>query len=346
MPTTYAIIKGNQYFDSTLYTGTGANATIVNSGAMQPDFVWVKVRSTTGTHVLTDSVRGANKQLFSNLINAEASATNKITGFTSTGFTLGADDGSGTGDANFSGSTYVGWQWRANGAAVTNNAGSITSSVSASTTAGFSIVTYTGNQAIATVGHGLSAAPKMIIIKNRSTSDNNWMVYTEPTGASNYLRLNLTNASTSTSLWNNTAPTSSVFSLIADSDVNGSGANYVAYCWSEVPGFSKIGSYVGNGNADGTFVYTGFEPRYIMAKRTDTTANWTVYDTSRSPSNQVELHLRPNTNQADDTGTSEAIDILSNGFKLRGTSTQTNASGGTYVYMAFAEMPTKYANAR
>jgi hypothetical protein len=345
--------QANKYFDATLYTGTGATKTVTNSGGMQPDLVWVKVRSTTGTHVLTDSVRGANNQLFSNLTNAQATATNKITGFTSTGFTLGADDGTGTGDANFNGSTYVGWQWKASGSTTSNTDGTITSTISANASSGFSVVTYTGNGTSgATVGHGLGATPYMIIVKRRNTTGN-WPVR-HYSLAGNVLFLNTTAASaTGSAYWTSSFPTSSIFRLGSDSTVNANGSTYVAYCFAEINGYSKFSSYTGNGSANGTFVYTGFKPAFLMIKRTDSSssANWLIGDSERNGYNGGPLSsssagnnlLQANTTNAD---TGFDIDYLSNGFKLRNTDSYFNASGGNFIYMAFAENPFKYSLAR
>jgi len=351
---TPTILQGNKYMDATLYTGTGTTQVVVNQAQFKPDLVWVKVRSTTGTHVLTDSNRGANKQLFSNLSNAEATATNKITGFSSNGFTLGADDGSGTGDANFNGSTYVGWQWQAGQGSTSSGTGtggitSVTQSVN--TTAGFSVVTYTGSGANGTVTHGLGVAPKMIIVKWRSgggLTAQDWNVYHTSVGATARLFLNTTAASATTSVaWNNTAPTSSVFSIGTGTDVNGNGAAYVAYCWAEIAGFSAFGSYTGNGSTDGAFVYTGFRPKWIMLKRTDAANIWLIGDSRRdgynsaNPSANKQLQA-----QATNAESNFDIDYLSNGFKLRNIDSYLNASGGTYIYMAFAENPFKNSNAR
>jgi hypothetical protein len=342
------VVKGNTVMDATLYTGTGANATITNAAGFRPDLVWVKVRSQAGSHVLTDSNRGANKQLFSNLTNAEATATNKITGFTSTGFTLGADDGSGTGDANFNGQTYVGWQWQAGQGTNTSGTGtggitSVTQSVN--TTAGFSIVTYTGSGANGTVTHGLGVAPKMVIAKVRSTG-NDWYVYHSGlTSASYYINLNATGAQAlAASVWNGTAPTSSVFSLGSSSSANASGATYVAYCWAEIAGFSAFGSYTGNGSTNGVFVYTGFRPAYLLIKRSSGVEDWFIFDNKRLGYNVDNNYLYTDLNNVE--GSLDYLDILSNGFKLRSTSTSTNASGSTYIYAAFAENPFKNALAR
>jgi hypothetical protein len=341
-----ASTQANKYFDATTYTGNGTSQSIVNSGAMQPDWVWVKSRSAATSHIDVDVLRGTSNVLVVNGTAGDQNISTYVTALNSNGFSVGNGSGADINDINNSGGSFVGWQWKANGTGVSNTAGSITSTVSANTSAGFSVVTYTGNgTAGATVGHGLGVAPAMIIIKNRSAGSH-WPVYHKSLPVNQGIYLSLTQAADVNSNYNSTAPTSTVFSIGDLDRVNANGDSLVAYCFSEVAGYSKFGSYTGNGSTDGTFVYTGFRPRYIMLKRTDTTANWTVYDTSRSTYNQVSIHLRPNTSQADDLGTDESVDILSNGFKLKGTSSQTNASGGTYIYMAIAENPFKYSLAR
>ncbi|NDG32989.1 hypothetical protein EB118_23340 [bacterium] len=262
--------------------------------------------------------------------------------FNSNGFQVGGNDYTNSGSA-----TYVGWQWKGGGTpAVTNNNGSITSTVSANTTAGFSIVTYTGTGANATVGHGLGVAPQMIIVKNRS-SVVSWPVYhANLTSAAYAIYLNKTDAQGSfPTLWNSTAPTSTVFSLgTGGSESNGTG-NFVAYCFSAVSGYSAFGSYTGNGSTDGPFVFVNFRPRFLMLKRTDAADNWYLYDTARDTFNVVDRHIHPNLSNAEGTGLA-FLDILSNGFKLRQSYTALNASGGTYIYAAFAENPFKVALAR
>jgi hypothetical protein len=332
--------QANDYFDVSLWTGNGTSQSITNSGSMQPDFVWYKGRSTTFNHGLFDSIRGTLQRLSSNLTSAESTTAGSLTAFNSNGFSVGSDAG-----ANQNTDTYVGWQWRAsNATAVTNTAGSITSTVSANTTAGFSIVTFTTQPSgTGTVGHGLGVAPSLIIQKIRTLSAD-WYVYNASIGAGNILKLNTTDASTAGStIWNSTAPTSSVFSL-----GNGWAGSYstVAYCFAQVAGYSAFGSYVGNGVADGPFIYTGFRPRYYILKNITNAQSWSVQDTSRSPYNVGSAVLLPNSSSAELTGT-DFVDILSNGFKIRHSSSgNNNNSGDTYIYMAFAENPFKYANAR
>ena len=359
MPTTYAIPDGRVAMAATLYTGTGANASIVNTVngvSFQPDFVWIKDRSVGYNHVLQDSVRGATAaaKLSSNLTDAEGSANlapyGNVSAFNSNGFSLvaGSVDSRQT---NASGDAYIGWQWKAGGTAVSNTAGSIASSVSANTTAGFSVVTYTGNDTTgATVGHGLGVAPSMIIVKERSQV-RDWSVYHISTGNTGGLRLNGTgaNETTRTGWWNNTTPSSTVITLGGSTgndwyQTNQTGNTYVAYCFAPVAGYSAFGKYTGNGSADGPFVYTGFRPRWIMLKRTDTTSDWTIWDTARDVANASVNRLFPNLSTAETVGVN--FDITSNGFKLRDSGAAVNASGGTYIYYAVAENPFAYSNAR
>jgi hypothetical protein len=346
---TPAILQGNRYMDATLWTGTGTALNVVNQALFQPDFVWVKNRS-SGLYwnVLFDSVRGAGNQLSSNQTDAElASASNvagKVSAFNSNGFAL-ATGSSSILSVNATSNNYVGWQWQAGqGSSASNTSGSTTSTVSVNTTAGFSIVTYTGTGSAATIGHGLGVAPKMIIVKGRNATIE-WLVYHASLGATQYITLNTTGAAASAaSAWNNTAPTSSVFSVLSAGSTNFSGRTYVAYCWAEITGFSKFGSYTGNASTDGPFVFTGFRPKFIMYKRTDATQSWILMDTSRSPYNVADKFLIANNSDSEYTGT--ILDMLSNGFKVREAGTQTNANGGTYIFMAFAENPFKNANAR
>jgi hypothetical protein len=340
---TPTIANGAAYMAATLYTGNGSTQSItntVNGISFQPDLVWYKDRSVARDHSLFDLIRGTSQGLSSNLTNAENTYSG-VTAFNSNGFSLGSSI-----NGNASTETYVGWQWKAGGTSSSNTSGSITSTVSAGATQGFSVVTYTGVGGLSTVGHGLGVAPSMVIVMPRSFVSDKY-VYHASIGAANFLSINLTSASAATALWNSTSPTSTVFT------VNGNGANqststFVAYCFAAVAGYSAFGSYTGNGSADGPFVHLGFRPKFVMIKRTDTTGNWLILDTSRNTYNVVNAMLNPNLSDAEATGVAGTNnwDFLSNGFKPRGTGALTNASGGTYIYMAFAENPFKYSLAR
>ena len=335
-----ASTTANKYFDVSLYTGNGSSVSVTNSGSMQPDLVWVKSRSTNYRNQLVDSVRGATNTLFSDSTDA-AGTYQGVTAFNANGFSLGTELG-----ANASGTTFVGWQWRANsGTNVTNTAGSITSTVSANTTAGFSIVTWTSPASgTATVGHGLGVAPAMIITKSRS-SVGGWPVYHASIGNTNNLDLQTTAGSASSTFWNNTSPTSTVFTT--GTPYAGS-LNLLAYCFAQVAGYSAFGSYTGNGSTDGTFVYTGFRPRYVLIKGSSTATSWNIFDSSRNTYNLTDLDLYPNLSNAETVDQYGKVDLLSNGFKLRPASTTfgINQSGETYIYACFAEFPFRYANAR
>jgi hypothetical protein len=347
MPTTYAIPDGRTVMAATLYTGTGATQTINNSAngvSFQPDLVWVKGRSGATDHALYDAVRGVQKQLESNTTTAETTETTGLTAFGTTGFTIGA-----LAQMNTNAATYVGWQWNAGGSTVTNTSGSISAQVRANATAGFSIVTYTGTGSAATIGHGLGVAPQMIIIFERSPGGDDHIVYHASLTSNQYsIRLNTTaaQAGPSGAYWNSTSPTSSVFSVGTSGESNQSTATYVAYCFAPVAGYSAFGGFVGNGSADGPFVYLAFRPRFVMIRNPAIAANWLMFDSSRNTYNQVINFLFANTSDAEQTSAgSVALDFLSNGFKIRQTSGNINASGNTLIYMAFAENPFKFANA-
>jgi hypothetical protein len=339
--------NGAAYMAATTYTGTLLSNTIANtvgSASFQPDWVWIKSRSAATDNKLTDSVRGVTKGLVSNTTAAETTDTQGLTAFGSTGFTVGTNT-----DYNNLSATYVAWQWKGGGTAVSNTSGTITSSVSANTTSGCSVVGYTGANTASTVGHGLGVAPSMIIVKARNSVEI-WCVYHTSTGAGNYLALQSTGASAAnTAVWNNTAPTSSVFS-VANSSATGTVQAYVAYCFSAIKGFSAFGSYVANGSSDGPFVYTGFRPRFVMLKDITTSGNgaWVIFDTTRNPSNVQGLQwLFADNSGAESTANSFGyFDILSNGFKCRGSGGNINYSGDTYIYAAFAESPFQNSLAR
>jgi len=349
---TPTISNGANYMAATTYTGTGATQTIANSGnnagaiSFQPDFVWIKSRSAATNNNLFDSVRGATNYLISNSTAAQATNANSLTAFGTTGFTLGSD--AGAIGVNVNAATYVAWQWKASGSTVSNTSGTITSTVSAGATQGFSVVTYSGNSvAGATVGHGLGVKPSLMILFNRSVVGEH-PVYSSVIGASNYLYIQATNASAAFSgFFNNTEPTSTVFSIGSDSRVNGSGNSLVAYCFSAVAGYSAFGSYTGNGSADGPFVYLGFRPRFLMMKRYSAgTANWYIFDSSRSTYNAIDVGIYPNLANAETALGASTYDFLSNGFKLRQTNADFNESGIGYIYAAFAENPFKNSLAR
>jgi len=341
---TSTIVKGNTVMDATLYTGTGASLSVTNAASFKPDLVWVKSRSAATDHAWYDSVRGTTKQLESNNTGAETTEATGLTAFGSAGFTVGA-----LAQMNTSAATYVGWQWQAGqGTSSSNNNGTITSTVSVNASAGFSVVTYVGNGTIgATVGHGLGVAPSMIIVKNRGTVSA-WSIYHASLGATQAIYFD-TSAGAASLEWNNTAPTSSVFSLYSYSAVNQNTGNLVAYCWAPIAGFSAFGSFVGNGSSDGTFVYTGFRPRFVMFKQTNGVSNWQIIDTARSPYNVTNTALFPDLSSAETSATGPTgydRDFLSNGFKMRSSASYINGSGNTFIYMAFAESPFRNALAR
>ena len=345
---TPAIAKPKQYFDTAIYTGTGASLAISTDGstannalALAPDLVWIKGRSGATDHGIYDNVRGVQKDWGSNLTTDETSQAQGVTAFGSTGFTVGT-----LAKLNTSAATYVSWLWKAGGAAASNTVGSITSSVSVNTTAGVSALTYTGTGANATIGHGIGVAPSMVVVKARTTAgaDQGAVVWhaslTTPTTA--YLVLSTAAAlASATTMWNSTIPTSTVFSVGTNASTNTSGDTYVAYAFSPVEGFSKFGSYTGS--TDGPFVWCGFRPRYVLIKRTDSASDWYIWDTVRDTYNVMTATLLADTAGAETSATS--IDALSNGFKCR-SATVVNVSSGTYSFSAFAESPFKTARAR
>jgi hypothetical protein len=318
------ILKGNQYFDATTYTGNGTSQSVVNSGGMQPDFVWIKKRSAAGNNILFDALRGVNKYLISDSTIAEGTDVQTLTAFNSNGFSYGNE---ASGNANAA--TYVGWQWK-EGA-----------------TQGFDIVTYTGTGVARTVAHSLGVAPSMMIVKRRNTTSD-WIVWHSAFAGTEYIALNSTAAkATGATIWNSTSPTSSVFSVGTSGATNGNTDTYVAYLFAEVAGFSTFGSYTGNGSADGPFVFLGFRPRFVLVKQSSSSGNnWVIYDTARDTYNECDSILYPNLSNAEFSGTTVNLDILSNGFKPRDNWGGNNQSGSTYIYAAFAENPFKNALAR
>ena len=331
------IDNGEEHFNTVTYTGTGSSRSITGL-EFGPDWVWIKRRNGAYSHYLYDSTRGTGKQLYAEKLDAEATDNTEVTAFNSDGFSLGS--GSGT---NENTNTQVAWCWKANGGTTSSNTnGDVTSTVQANTTAGFSIVTWTSTGGNESVGHGLGVTPNWFITKNRSAGAN-WKVYHDKNTSApqtDNLSLNKTDATQDdAAAWNDTAPTSTTFTVGTDAGSGGSnGNNMIAYCFSKIQGYSKFGSYTGNGNADGTFVYTGFKPAWVMIKHSSGTSNWTINDVARDPTNVNNLRLFPNQNVAENSG-SDSMDMLSNGFKFRSTDSGNNGSGATYVYMAFAEHP-------
>ena len=326
------IDKPSDYFNTVLWTGTGSAMSITGVG-FQPDWVWYKGRSFAYNHGLFDAVRGTTNFLKSNSTDAEA-VVSGVTAFNSDGFSLGTDAG-----AVGSGNTFVGWNWLGANTTVSNTDGSITSTVSANTTSGFSIVSYTGTGAVpVTVGHGLGVVPEVLIIRNR-TNAYDWVVYHKDLGNTGGLFLNTTSAfTTDADLFNNTSPTSSVVTFSNSTKTNQGSANHIMYAFNSVKGFSKFGKYTGNSSADGTFVYTGFKPAFVLLKATTNTNEWWLYDNKRNSFNPEFNRLAPNNSTAEYT-TPNTMDFLSNGFKLRDPDDAWNATGNTYIYMAFAENP-------
>ena len=332
------IKKPSDYFNTKLYTGDGGTQSITGVG-FQSDWTWIKPRSTTGNHRITDAVRGATKQIYADLTNAENTNTNGLTAFGTDGFTVGSDSG-----YNGNGVTFASWNWLGANGTSANTDGSISSTVSANTTSGFSIVSWTSlaSGSNYTVGHGLGSTPAMIIVKGRHES-NSWQVYHHKNTSApetEYLDLSTADATADYPVWNDTAPTSSVFTCGTWSGFD-AGGTMIAYCFADVQGFSKFGSYTGNGSADGTFVYTGFKPAFVLLKHSSGgTDNWNLYDNKRLGYNANYSFLVPNESNAENTGATTApLDLLSNGFKIRASTGHSNSSGETYIYMAFAEQP-------
>lgn len=335
------IYKGSSHMNTVLYTGTGASRSVTGVG-FQPDLVWMKGRSGSTDHGLYDVIRGVQNDLATNTAGASTTQSTGLTAFGSDGFTIGS-----LGKLNTNAATYTSWNWKAGGSGVSNTSGSITSTVSANPTAGFSILTYTGTGATATVGHGLGVAPKMLIVKRRTSSVTSWVVYHASLGPTNYLLLEASDTSATSSIyWNNTAPTASVFTVGNASFVNQSASTHITYCFAEVAGYSKFGSYVGNGSADGPFVYLGFRPKYLMFKNvTSPLTKWYINDSARNSSNPNTYRLFANEATAEDS-LYTMTNFLSNGFKVVSADIEWNSSDNTYIYAAFAEAPFKYSLAR
>lgn len=334
------IDKPSKYFNTVLWTGNGGTQTITGVG-FQPSLVWGKSRSVNYEQSWIDFIRGGTKYLFSNGVSAESTDANAITSFNSDGFSIGSSPYIG----NANGATYVGWNWLASNSTVSNTSGTLTSTVSNNPTAGFSILTYTGNGSSgATVGHGLGTTPACYIVKCRNTGGTNWSMYHQSLGNTKAMVFTATAARTSSAYWNNTSPTSTVFSLGNDVDPNGSGYTYVAYCFAQIKGYSKFGSYIGNASStSGPFIYTGFKPAFVIIKSSTVTgiSRWMMKDNKRNTYNIVANNLQIDTNSIENTDANDYADFLSNGFRITATSTSanTNNSGETYIYLAFAENP-------
>ena len=328
-----AIIKPQDYFSTKLYDGNGQSTHAITGVGFQPDWVWIKKRSASGSHNLVDAVRGVQKALEANSNGVQGTYSNNLSAFGTDGFTVGSGS-----LVNDNGQNYVAWNWKANGAGSANSDGSVSSTVSANTTSGFSVVKYTnpGSGSPFTVGHGLGAVPKMIMIKNITGSAQNWGVYHIGPGFGKYLQLNTTIDEATANLV--TATSTTTFSTYYDHHTTG--VDLIAYCFAEVKGFSKIGSYYGNGNANGPFVYTGFKPAFVLFKEYTGpgSSNWTIQDDKREGYNPNNSRLFPNDSGAENAS-SFRIDMLSNGFKLNNSDSDSNRNGNNFLYLAFAEHP-------
>jgi len=324
------IPKSTDYFAPEIYTGNGSSKTISTLN-FQPDWVWIKNRATTDMNVLFDSYRGATKRLASDSTAAEATEVQDLTAFNTNGFTVGT-----SGAVNTNSVSYASWNWKANGAGSSNTDGSITSTVSVNTTSGFSMVRWAGSGSLATIGHGLGVVPKMIICKSVDTGG--WGTYHEATGNGRGLFLNINGVGgTDVAYWNNTSPTSSVFTVNFDAGTNKEGGDtMMAYCFADVPGFSKIGSYTGSGNANGPFQYLGFKPAWVLIKNTQANETWMLYDDKRGYNGSMAV-LSPDETAAEISANN--IDFLSNGFKIRTSASTLNTNAQSFVYMAFASEP-------
>ena len=334
--------QADDNFETVLYAATGSTQSI--TGIFQPDFVWIKARNGAGSgrqHMLFDSVRGATKDLNSHNATSEATVSTSLTSFNSNGFTIGGDS-----DVNTNGENFVSWNWKAGGSASSNSEGSITSSVSANTDAGFSIVTYTGTGSNATVGHGLSKTPEWVSVKSRDSALS-WYIYVPNNMTTNkVLAYNATNAEfSSAGAFIEGDFNATTFGIGTETPTNKGSDDFVAYCFHSVEGYSKVGKFTGNGNDSGPFVYTGFRPAWVMTKRIDATNDWHIMDDQRNPINVMDGLLFPNLTNAESSDAAYNRDFLSNGFKIRGSEAYVNASGGTFIYLAFAHSPYKFANA-
>ena len=321
--------KSSDYFNTKLYTGTGSNQSLTGVG-FQPDLIWWKCRNSAKNHGLTDAVRGNTKIIRSNENSTESTDSTYIQSFDSDGTTIGSN-----GNINSNGDTFCLWNWKANGAGSANTNGDIASTVSVNTTSGFSIVSWTANGSNnATIGHGLSSTPKIVLYKKLNDVDSWYVVYTFVDGTQDYLVLNDTTAKADLASGTYGTATSTTISNIGFPN----SSSLIAYCFADVQGYSKFGKFIGNGNADGTFVYTGFKPAFVIQKQSSASGEyWMMKDNKRETGNQTDANLYPNANNAE--GDTNGIDLLSNGFKCRTSGAGSNASGATYIYMAFAEAP-------
>ena len=345
---TPTIIKANEYFDVSLYEGNG---TVIGSGGktisglqFKPDLAWIKNRDNASHfHTIYDSSRGVTKEIYPNSNSAEGTQSEGITSFTSDGFVTG-----NAVNVNTNSNSFVAWNWLANGATTSSNSeGSITSTVQASATSGFSIVKYTGTGSAATIGHGLSSAPTLIAVKNLTDNSSSWYVYINATrsAAANtyYMRFDSDDSQSQVgSVWNDTTPTTTVFSVGGEDTSNKSSKDFIAYCWADIEDYQKIGQYTGNNNNDGPFIWLGFKPRFVLIKALNVGNHWVILDSTRSTVNQVQKALKPNLTQAEDDDANMAIDFVSNGFKIRGGPSGDGGNINTahiYGYYAIAEQP-------
>ena len=326
------INKSGVYFNTNIWSGNSSTQALTGVG-FQPDWTWIKRRSGNGvySHMAFDSVRGVTKSIVPDTTAAEGTQSNGLTAFGADGFTLG--DASAV---NITGSNYVGWNWRAgNSAGSANSDGNTSTTVSVNTTAGFSVVKWTGTSGNTTIGHGLGATPAWVIMKNTGGSGTNWVVYSKSLKSGYFLKLNTTAAHSNSNVYFTSAPTSSLLSLTGGTAANNNGNSMIAYCFAEKNGYSRFGYYMGNGNADGPFVYTGFAPAFVLQREVAVTRDWTLIDSVRSPHNERNDRLVPNENALEVENNS--IDLLSNGFKVRSNQTNSNDAGQSYIYMAFGQ---------
>ena len=336
----YITFQPKDHFNTVAWTGTSSSPLNVTGYGFNPEIIWNKYRAGAGDHQLYDSVRGATKMLVPNSTNGQSTNSNGVTAFITDGFTAGSD-------ININGGNSVAWGWKANGQGSANTDGTInTLYTSANTSSGVSVMTWNGTGSNGTIGHGLGKVPKMLIIK-RTDGTQAWMVYHAGAGNNSEGQLTSGAFSASSTAWQDTDPTTSVFyvSGTTGDSVNASGYAYVGYAFADVNGCTKVGKYTGNGNADGPMVYTGFKPAFLMYKNiTDSATNWQIHDSARSPANLSVNRLNPNDNSQEVTSTGDSFDLLSNGFKVRGTGSNSNTNAKTYIYLSFAAEPLVSSN--